>query len=1022
MTLTQDWIHFYGYDNNSYNQKASIGGDGFFYLAGQTLGNLDGQTNHGGNDAFITKLNIDGSKEWTRLIGSSGDDFASSASAGSDGSIYVAGSTSGNLDGQTSNNGSSDAFITKLNSDGSKEWTRQFGTSLSDHASSVSVGSDGSIYLAGTTTIVTGEDESHTDAFVSKFNSDGIKQWSRPIGGTDDVKPADISIGGDGSIYVAGSINGNLDGQINNGNSDAFISKFNSNGTKEWTHLIGSSNWDEGNSVSAGSDGSVYLAGSIDGNFDGQTSNGSSDAFISKFNSNGTKEWTHLIGSSNWDGGYSVSAGSDGSVYLAGDTHGNFDGQTSNGSSDAFISKFNSNGTKEWTHLIGTPRWEMCDFVGATSDGSIYLSGRTSNSNNVGWDAFIGMFTDSSTTPPTPKTYSVTQSSTVTEGATLTTNVVTTGVAQDTSIYWSATGTGIDADDFTGGAQELEGQATVGADGKFSFTHSIKNDNKTEGNEILDVELYSDSAHTQKVGDTASTTITDTSKTPPTYSVTHSPSGTVEEGATLTTTLQTTGVDEGATIYWTADGENIDEDDFSSGELSGEGTVGADGKVTISHTLENDKTTEGNETLEFAFYSDEDHQTPVTRRSTVTVSDTSKTPPTYTISSSSPAINEGGTLNTTVRTTDLPAGTKIYWSAGGTGIDDNDFSEGELSGEGIVGEDGTFTFSHKLAYDNKTEGTETLQIKLYSNSDHTAQLGETESTKIIDTSRNSVIIAKQEGDAHAGINDDLPRGQSNVVGIRTKNLNVNGNGEFDSDVDSTSTAVATTGNGNASAHVRQSLLGISISDSSRIGGDGKFTSILTHESDNSASAVNGTADVQDRINAVSIDASNLNVHGKSNFGSYMSVRSQNSADTTQTNDENISTNASATLNRNQLLGEPNIVGMRFDNVNLGKGVFNSQVDNTSDMSANSIRGDASTLSNNSVLGIGFNGASRITGDAQVASLLNQRSFSDAQSVHGTAITEDHHSVIGVEAHDLTVTGNASFSSTVVVRALSNSGT
>lgn len=624
---------------------------------------------------------------------------------------------------------------------------------------------------------------------------------------------------------------------------------------------------------------------------------------------------------------------------------------------------------------------------------------------------------------PTTENYSVTQSSTVAEGATLTTNVATTAVAKDTTIYWSATGTGIDADDFTGGAQELTGQATVGTDGRFSFTHSIKNDNKTEGNETLQVKLYSDVARTLQVGSTASSTIKDSSTTPPTYSVTHSPSGTVEEGVTLTTTLQTTGVDEGATIYWTADGENIDEDDFSSGELSGEGTVDADGKVTISHNLANDEISEGDETLQFAFYSDEDHQTPVTRTSTVTVSDTSKTPPTYTISQSSPAINEGGTLNTTVRTTDLPAGTKIYWSAGGTGIDDNDFSEGELSGEGIVGEDGTFTFSHKLAHDNKTEGNETLQIKLYSSSDYTVQLGETESTKIFDTSRNSVIVTKQEGDAHAGINEDLPRGQSNVVGIRTRNLNVNGNGEFDSDVDSTSTAVATTGNGNASAHVRQSLLGISISDSSRIGGDGKFTSILTHDSDNSASAVNGTADVQDHLNSVGIDVSTLRVQGKSNFGSYMSVRSQNSADTTQTNDENISTNASATLNRNQLPSEPNIVGMRFDRLTLdNKGIFNSQVDNTSDMSANSIRGDASTFSNNSVLGIGFNGASRITGDAQVTSLLTQRSFSDAQSVHGTAITEDHHSVIGIEAHDLTVTGNASFSSTVVVRALSNSGT
>jgi hypothetical protein len=155
----------------------------------------------------------------------------------------------------------------------------------------------------------------------------------------------------------------------------------------------------------------------------------------------------------------------------------------------------------------------------------------------------------------------------------------------------------------------------------------------------------------------------------------------------------------------------------------------------------------------------------------------------------------------------------------------------------------------------------------------------------------------------------------------------------------------------------------------------------------------------------------------------MSTRSQNNADATQTNDENISTNVSASLNRNQLLGEPNIVGMRFDRLTLdNKGVFTSQLENISDTGAVSIKGDASTFSNNSVLGIGFNGASRITGDAQVTSLLTQRSFSDAQSVNGTASTEDHHSVIGIEAHDLTVSGNATFSSTVVVRALSNSGT
>ena len=58
-------------------------------------------------------------KSWTRLLGTSGADYARSITTGSDGSIYIAGGTEGNLDGN-SNAGGSDAFLSKYNSDGTK--------------------------------------------------------------------------------------------------------------------------------------------------------------------------------------------------------------------------------------------------------------------------------------------------------------------------------------------------------------------------------------------------------------------------------------------------------------------------------------------------------------------------------------------------------------------------------------------------------------------------------------------------------------------------------------------------------------------------------------------------------------------------------------------------------------------------------------------------------------------------------------------------------------------------------------
>ena len=53
-------------------------------------------------------------REWTQLLGTPSSDSAYSVSTAADGSFYISGSTSGDLDGQT-NSGNSDAFLNKLN-------------------------------------------------------------------------------------------------------------------------------------------------------------------------------------------------------------------------------------------------------------------------------------------------------------------------------------------------------------------------------------------------------------------------------------------------------------------------------------------------------------------------------------------------------------------------------------------------------------------------------------------------------------------------------------------------------------------------------------------------------------------------------------------------------------------------------------------------------------------------------------------------------------------------------------------
>ena len=43
-----------------------------------------------------------------------------------------------------------------------------------------------------------------------------------------------------------------------------------------------------------------------------------------------------------------------GNIFISGDTYGNLDGNINKGSSDIFIIKYESNGNKYWTKLIGT--------------------------------------------------------------------------------------------------------------------------------------------------------------------------------------------------------------------------------------------------------------------------------------------------------------------------------------------------------------------------------------------------------------------------------------------------------------------------------------------------------------------------------------------------------------------------------------------------------------------------------------------------------------------------------------------
>jgi hypothetical protein len=156
-----------------------------------------------------------------------------------------------------------------------------------------------------------------------------------------------ITTDSSGNVYMTGQTNGSLDGNTNAGGYDFFVVKYNSSGVKQWTKQLGTSGNDYGHDITSDSSGNIYVTGETYGSLDGNTNAGSHDLFVVKYISLGTKRWTKQLGSSSGDRGYSITSDSSGNVYVAGVTSGDLDGNTNAGDSDLIVVKYDPDGNKQ---------------------------------------------------------------------------------------------------------------------------------------------------------------------------------------------------------------------------------------------------------------------------------------------------------------------------------------------------------------------------------------------------------------------------------------------------------------------------------------------------------------------------------------------------------------------------------------------------------------------------------------------------------------------------------------------------
>ena len=265
-------------------------------------------------------------------------------------------------------------------------WTRQFGSERDDDARGLAVDAEGNVILAGTTTgALPGQTSAgFADAWVTKHDSSGSLLWTRQFGSTEEGADSGEGVAADsvGNVYVVGRTAKSFPGTTAIGSFDAYFRKYGPDGSELSTVQFGTEGRDQAFAVAVDGQDSVYVLGETRGEFEGQTHAGKEDIFLVKFDSSGQQAWTTQFGTDVTDSAKDFAVTDDGHAYVVGSTLGSIDPAVVKTATDndGFIVKLDPSGSQVWVRQFdsGEGESETVYAVAVGPDGNVYVSGRVS--------------------------------------------------------------------------------------------------------------------------------------------------------------------------------------------------------------------------------------------------------------------------------------------------------------------------------------------------------------------------------------------------------------------------------------------------------------------------------------------------------------------------------------------------------------------------------------------------------------------------------------------------------------------
>ena len=274
-----------------------------------------------------------------------------------------------------------------------------------------------------------------------------------------------------------------------------------------------------------------------------------------------------------------------------------------------------------WEWMRGVRTYDTSCVTDEMLYNTTYVGNEVTQPNNSASRIIVLDVTSMGTQPPITPTYSIVPTSTAhNEGSSNTFNITCTNVGNAT-LYYTIGGDTTSGDFSTAYSGSVSITTNTG-----SITVTTSNDSVTEGGEYYHVNLRTGSVAGPIVATSSDVLINDTSLSA--WAVTPSTTS-VNEGSSVTFTIDTSGVPNGGTAYYTISG-TVAAADFTDNTLSGSFTV-TSAQGTVVKTLDNDETTEGSQTFQLQARSGSTGGTIHATSATVTVNDTSLDPPTITL-------------------------------------------------------------------------------------------------------------------------------------------------------------------------------------------------------------------------------------------------------------------------------------------------------------------------------------------------------------------------------------------------------